>query len=773
MPELAWYQPPIVDAARSVLRSEEMQTAVVNTQISEKELIEAVVSAAPKLICSEEVDLVGNIPLSEVLLSLAVAIVRTVRARPKGIVAFIAVAGLVDAAIAVTLGWFGLAISTSALVLGGLGLSAVSALQIGPSEWRLDDVSKQDFQQRVLAPFLREQISVFTDAPEYQRFFHVTSVPSLSDLGGREQIAATTARERLTKVTSAMLTGSIALSGPRGAGKTTLLRGFCDSRFAGPNAPELRLMVSAPVVYDVRDFVVHLYKQLCLAVAKNGVDQGRLLARRPRRSRLRAAFAAMFFTAGLAMLASLVVEHASRAQIAQGTYLLLGGLLTLLGGMSVVQPYLVQISGDGPLVSRPHRVLTTLLSSAAAVSGVALLVWTLTERPRRITLPSTQSLVAFVGSLLIVGGFFVLTLRARPKSQERAASFEDEARQNLQQLEFLQTFSTGYSGTLAVPGGAQLGRTVGKQLAQQRLSLPEIVDQYREFASKASGWWRELHRGEGKLVIGIDEIDKIRDASSAEQFINDVKAIFGTPNCLYLVSVSDEALIGFHQRSPALRAAVDTAFDEMVRVERLSLTDVRELLRRRVAGISDLFIALCHVLSGGLPRDVLRTARALVEVRSGERGEITDMSAALIAREVSLIKQTLLRDITGDDKVSNRQSLMKDLVDETWPTDLMKAAHEYARTDDDPTSRWLSITLYYLATVAEAFGPGLDKTIEGLDATELLARARAMLGIDADIAGELVSRFRSERGLSLLGRPRRRGIRLAAALPWPREAGRA
>ncbi|GAB3988380.1 hypothetical protein GCM10029978_110610 [Actinoallomurus acanthiterrae] len=747
MPELAWYQPPLADAARSTLRSEEMQTAVANAQISEKELIEAVVSAAPKLLCSGEVDLVGDIPLSELLLSLAVAVVRTVRARPKGTVAFIAVAGLAGVAVGVTIGWFGLAISACALVLGGL-MSAISALQIGPSEWRLDNVSKHDFQQRVLAPFLREQINANTT--EYERFFHVTSVPSLSDLSGREQVAATAARERLTKVTGAMSTGSIALSGPRGAGKTTLLRGFCDSRFAVPDAPELRLMVSAPVVYDVRDFVVHLYKQLCLAVTKNRVDQGRLSGRRSRRGRLRAAFAAIFFTAGLAMLTSLVVEQASRAQVAQGTYLVLGGVLTVLGGISVVQPYLVRISGARPLVTRAHLLLTTLLSSAAVVSGVALLVWTLTERPRRITLPSTQSLVAFIGSLLIVGGFFVLTRRPRLESQERAASFEDEARQSLQQLEFLQTFTTGYSGTLAVPGGAQLGRTVGKQLAQQRLSLPEIVDQYREFASKAGGWWRDLHGGKGKLVIGIDEVDKIRDASSAEEFINDVKAIFGTPNCLYLVSVSDEALIGFQQRSPTLRAAIDTAFDEMVRVERLTLTDVRELLRRRVAGISDPFIALCHVLSGGLPRDVLRTARALVEVRTDERNEISDMTAALIAREVSLIKQTLLRGITGDDKASNRQSLMKDLVDETWPADLMKAAYEYARTDDDPTSRWLSVALYYLATVAEAFGPGLDKTIEDLDATDLLARARATLGIDADIAGELVSRFRGERGLPLL-----------------------
>lgn len=547
-----------------------------------------------------------------------------------------------------------------------------------------------------------------------------------------------------------MLTGSIALSGPRGAGKTTLLRGFCDSRFAVPDAPELRLMVSAPVVYDVRDFVVHLYKQLCLAVTKNRVGPGRSSDRRPPRSRFYEACAAILFTAGLVMLTSLVVEHSTRAQIAQGSYLLVGGMLAVLGGMSVVRPYLVRIGSNRSLVTGPNRGLIALLSSAVTVSGATLVAWTLAERPQRITLPSAQSLVAFVGSLLITGGFVMLTLRARPGVQERIAPFEDEARKNLQQLEFLQTFTTGHSGTLTVPGGAQLGRTVGKQLAQQRLSLPEIVDQYREFASKAGKWWREKHGGAGKLVIGIDEIDKIRDASSAEQFINDIKAIFGTPNCLYLVSVSDEALIGFQQRSPALRAVFDSAFDEMVRVERLSLADVRDLLRRRVAGISDPFITLCYVLSGGLPRDVLRTARALVEARSGERGEITDMTTTLITHEVSLIKQALLRDITGNDTAPNRQSLMKDLIDETWPADLMKAASEYARTREDPTSRWISAALYYLATVAEAFDSDLDHTLEHLDRTDLLARARATLAIDADIASELIAHFRSEQGLPLL-----------------------
>lgn len=752
MAKLAWYQELLADTARSILRSEEMRTAVENTQISTDVLVESVIDAAPKLLCAADIELSETASLGGLLSAFLTELsraARTILSRRGRTVVSIAVAGFVGVAVIHAAGWIVFVLYTCLLALGFFGPAAGRALQTAAGEWNLDSASDHALRQRVVAPFLREQINLVTNTPGYERFFHVTSVPSLSDPSGRNQIVATSPAERLTKVTNAMTAGSIAISGPRGVGKTTLLRGFCDSRFATPDAPELRLMVSAPVVYDVRDFVVHLYKQLCLAVTKTGAGPGRPREHNSRRSRLHAAFALTSLLAGLALLTGLFVEHSSRAQLTQAVYLLVGGALAMLGGMSAVRPYLVRIRGAGPLPGGPRRAVVTLLSSAFAVAGIVLIVWTLAERPRRIAVPSAQSLMAMAASLLIANGLVVLALWARPNSRERIAPFEDEARQNLRQIQFLQTFTTGHSGTLTVPGGAQLGRTVSKQLAEQRLSLPEIVDQYREFASKAGRWWRELHGGVGRLVIGIDEIDKIRDASSAERFINDIKAIFGTPNCLYLVSVSDEALIGFQQRSPALRAAFDSAFDEMIRVDCLSLTDVRELLRRRVAGISDPFVALCFVLSGGLPRDVLRTARALVEARSGERGEITDMAKALIVRELSLIKQTLLRDVTGDGKVG-RQQLLKDLVDETWPEDLTKAASEYARTDDDPTSGWFSVALYFLATVAEAFGSGLDQTIQDLGRTDLLAHARAALAIDPNVAVELVSRFRDERGLPLL-----------------------
>ena len=122
------------------------------------------------------------------------------------------------------------------------------------------------------------------------------------------------------------------------------------------------------------------------------------------------------------------------------------------------------------------------------------------------------------------------------------------------------------------------------------------------------------------MIIGIDEVDKIRDSDRAEAFLNDIKAIFGVPGCLYLVSLSEDAMAGFARRTPSIRTTFDSAFDELVPVGPMTYRHSEQLLFKRVTGVPRPFIALCHVLAGGLPRDLVRAARALIEVTPA-RGE--------------------------------------------------------------------------------------------------------------------------------------------------------
>jgi len=71
--------------------------------------------------------------------------------------------------------------------------------------------------------------------------------------------------------------GSIGVSGPRGAGKTTLLQHFCSPEYAArdkaPAAP-IRVLLSAPVRYDPREFVLHLFASVCHGVV--GPDELRI-----------------------------------------------------------------------------------------------------------------------------------------------------------------------------------------------------------------------------------------------------------------------------------------------------------------------------------------------------------------------------------------------------------------------------------------------------------------------------------------------------------------
>ncbi|WP_034609303.1 P-loop NTPase fold protein [Cellulomonas sp. URHD0024] len=71
----------------------------------------------------------------------------------------------------------------------------------------------------------------------------------------------------LQSVVSTMDGGSIGLAGPRGIGKSTVLRWLAKSmdEDAPPGRRAVSVIVSAPVNYDPREFLLHLFSETCLA----------------------------------------------------------------------------------------------------------------------------------------------------------------------------------------------------------------------------------------------------------------------------------------------------------------------------------------------------------------------------------------------------------------------------------------------------------------------------------------------------------------------------
>jgi hypothetical protein len=83
----------------------------------------------------------------------------------------------------------------------------------------------------------------------------------------REQVVDTPAAARLQALLSSLRGGSIGIAGPRGAGKTTLIHGWCGRAGRTLGARKvLPVLTSAPVDYQTRDFLLHLFATLCQAV---------------------------------------------------------------------------------------------------------------------------------------------------------------------------------------------------------------------------------------------------------------------------------------------------------------------------------------------------------------------------------------------------------------------------------------------------------------------------------------------------------------------------
>ena len=284
---------------------------------------------------------------------------------------------------------------------------------------------------------------------------------------------------------------------------------------------------------------------------------------------------------------------------------------------------------------------------AYAPTGLGALAWVLAISGLSVSVPQAlarhAALPRLPGTLLLLSaGCLLLGRRIRQGARPGHHTLVTEVSTRLRQTRFLQTLTAEDQGILR-SGWLEFGRRRVRQLVEQPPGLPELIDGYREFAARVARWWQLEHGEGGKLIIGIDEVDRITDPVLAERFVNEIKGIFGSPNCVYVVTISQEALAVFEQRLVRMRTALDSTFDHAVRLDPLSLDESLRLLYLRVNGVPQQFYALCHCLAGGMPRDVLRIARLMFDLhrRNPEPTALDTMVYLLLSHEVALVEQAL------------------------------------------------------------------------------------------------------------------------------------
>ena len=267
------------------------------------------------------------------------------------------------------------------------------------------------------------------------------------------------------------------------------------------------------------------------------------------------------------------------------------------------------------------------------------------------------------------------------------------------------------------------------------------------------------------MIVCIDEMDKIRDSSRAEQFLNDIKAIFDVPGCLYLVSISEDAMTVFASQTPAIRTAFDSAFDEIISVAPMTFTEARNLLDLRVTGVPRPFLALCQVLAGGVPRELIRAARALIHVAGELEARVPDLPS-VTGRMIAVRCEVMRREaILQLGRGGASEGILLPLHRPHWPgrgdsdlapEDLERAAAELndvavAQGNDEWTKMCqdVAVALSFYATVIELFGKRPSRVVASLKRESYpliddLAVARHAMRMNSKLARALLAKYRTD-----------------------------
>ncbi len=174
----------------------------------------------------------------------------------------------------------------------------------------------------------------------------------------------------------------------------------------------------------------------------------------------------------------------------------------------------------------------------------------------------------------------------------------------------------------------KLGKS--KQLEDRPLSLPGLTANCSEFLQYVAEVFS------GRVVICIDELDKITDVTELFRLLKGIKGILGQENTHFMLTVSEDAMAFFNERLSRERSLVESSFEEIVYLDRLTLDLTKKVVRQSI-GLAerspqsfDLNCAVQWIFAGGIPREIKRNLfAAYAHSISMETGSPFDLWKAL------------------------------------------------------------------------------------------------------------------------------------------------
>ncbi|HKS26491.1 MAG TPA: hypothetical protein VJS44_01665 [Pyrinomonadaceae bacterium] len=667
----------------------------------------------------------------------------------------------------------------------------------------------QDIEQALIGEIKQRLRALINSrlALSYETRLKISGAAGFAEVFNPEYAIDTSARESLNYLLNNMPGGSIGIAGPRGSGKTTLLRLFCGPKRTIKEIqgkPVLPVLVSAPVEYEPRDFILYLFSSICQSVldmenveyqrwpvlefSQNGEQN-----ENPAEKSLADSFKVILrpvlplaFYLGLLLIAlSLFTGYLLSAQPAQKQP------TAAQANSKAEQPTESNSSGDA--ANKPQENGFISFIKALGIQPGTILMWGIfifafsiagaAILGEKIDVFILEKLLGHRLSNLIFKPYFNFRLRQQTQEDkkkeetEAAAAAEEAAHQTglagdamklRDSMKFQMSYTAGWSGALKLPIGVETSTNRAITMSRNQLSMPEIVYYLTKFLETIATKY--------KVIIGIDELDKLESDESAQQFLNEIKSVFGVDNCFYLISVSENAMSNFERRGLPFRDAFDSSFDVIIYVDYLNFEAAKNLIEQRVIGRPAPFFALSYCLAGGLARDVIRTFRSLMELKESNPAKDdleflghtvikTDIKAKIRAMTISAKRIELEEEVDffleklyeAEDRLAastvngnelllqSAQTLLlrKETVKNPNGNQEMAANCEKIRSLMDE----MAIYLYYSVTLLQFFTNSLTETsltqptLPG-GTLDDLAKARQLLAVNSSVTQKMLHRFR-------------------------------
>lgn len=410
----------------------------------------------------------------------------------------------------------------------------------------------------------------------------------LKDAHNRRYVVPTQAERQLRQKMAQIDGGTIAVCGSRGAGKSTLLRSCTDQQ--STRTFDLTVFIQAPAEYAPQEFLLTLFGEVCETYLKkfslDPAETGVFVAIRKRR----------------------IIRPV--VQVVRWIVTLALALAALTAALGRGAQWLYERYATPEMVDRVHK---------SSQQGLGIVVGLWRDHPW------------ISGFVLASVGLWLL-----PQFRRRLTgpTLAQECQRYLYRLRTVQSSSTAVNFGLPPIHGVSLGSSRTTSVSSVPFTFPELVSDFRELLEKISHQLDLVF--DSRVVIAIDELDRLGDAATARKFLGQIKAIFGIKGVYYLISVAEDVGAAFVRRGLPHRDVTDSSLDDLLYLQPRTVSESKSLLAVRAPSLTQPYVLLLHALAGGIPRDLIRYARRLIEVHHWtDRKELKDLAPSMILEELA------------------------------------------------------------------------------------------------------------------------------------------